>query len=144
MDNLSGKLRVFFDNLRLDPSFNPFEESWQIELGIVGDFVIRVNDKILYKEVGFCLVEFAVQISRWLKKDQLNKDFIYVTAESEEIGIVWIKYCENKWRVGSVHQEYEELSLFESEEIRRALQKYIEDLINSLPRRFREKVLRMI
>ena len=48
--------------------------------------------------------------------------------ESEDVGLVWIKADYSGWRVGSVHQEYEETNIFSLGEIKQAAQKFLDQL----------------
>lgn len=146
MDGVPCQIEIgfHFDSLKLDPSFNPFDEDWQIELGIVGDFFIRVDGKTLYQESGFCLVEFAVSVSKWLSLGDGVQDFTYTSIESDEAGLVWIKQYGDKWKLGSVHQEYNELCLFKLDQIRLAVQTYIKNLIHYVPTHLKSKVFKII
>lgn len=145
MDSIpSQKIRIYFENLKLEPSFFPFKEDWQIQLGVVGKFSIHINDKELYEEVDFCLVEFAVQVCEWLNEAYRRDDFIYTSVESDEAGLVWIKKSDGMWRIGSVHQEYEELRLFKLDEIDSSLKLFVENLIDAIPHQLKDKILRIM
>src|SRR6267142_2157664 len=85
----------------------------------------------------FCLVEFAMHISKWLREVTItNEDFVYESMESDEGGLVWIKRSGLGWRIGSVHQAYEEQKEFRLEEISIAVKEYSarlsEELFNKL------------
>jgi len=114
-----------------------FDEHWEILLHVVADFSILIDSKVLYCEQQFCVVEFALEISRWMNQvHQTGEDFIYVSIESEEIGLVWIKSNGSGWRIGSVHQEYEEANIFSLREIKGAAEKFIDQLEAEMSAKF--------
>ena len=119
-------LTFHFDSLEREGAL---DEHWEILLHVIADFSILVDSKVLYCEQQFCVVEFALDISGWLNRVHRNgEDFIYTSMESEEIGLVWIKSSDSGWRIGSVHQEYEETNIFSLEEIRDAAEQFLDQL----------------
>ena len=56
--------------------------------------------------------------------------------ESEELGLVWIKSSDSGWRIGSVHQEYEETNIFSLGEIKGAVEKFIDQLEAEMSAKF--------
>jgi len=135
MDSVSNTLRFEFEITTNDAT--SLKEPQQLLLGIVGNFAVRVDEKTLYEEVEFCLVEFAMHISKWLREVTItNEDFVYESMESDEGGLVWIKRSGLGWRIGSVHQAYEEQKEFRLEEISIAVKEYSarlsEELFNKL------------
>ena len=123
MDSISGTLKFHFELTTTDAT--NLKEPQQLLLGIIGNFAVRVGEKPLYQEAEFCLVEFAMQITKWLSEVTItNEDFVYTSLESEEVGLVWIKRSGAAWRIGSIHQEYEEYKEFSLEEISNAVEEY--------------------
>jgi hypothetical protein len=98
-------------------------------LRIVGDFSIRVDSRILYVESEFPFVEFATQLTKWLAAGG-QQDFSYDSVESDDPGLVWFRRSGEQWKVGSIHQTYEENGTFSFDEIRQAGQQFIDTLIN--------------
>jgi hypothetical protein len=129
---MSSAKHVIFrlSNLRRDGARN---ESWQILLRVVADFSILIDSKCLYSEREFCVAEFALAISRWLDRvGKSGEEFMYESMEAEEVGLVWIKPYDSGWHVGSVHQEYAEMNVFNLEEIRRPAEEFLNQLENEM------------
>ena len=115
-----------FESLERDGALS---DDWQILLRIVADFYILVDSKVLYREQQFCVAEFAAALSKRLSiVNQTGEDFIYESMESDEVGLVWVKAHGSGWRIGSVHQEYEEAQTFSLEEVRNAAEKFMNQL----------------
>jgi len=131
MDIVSSKINIIYKFS--DQEFFRLKENWEIFLRVVGNFRIEVNGKVLYSEVEFCLVEFAVQIAEWLRQIETNEvDFEYCSMESEDPGLVWVKKKNNGWIIGSVYQQHEEINIFDMEDIRKVFSGYIEMLKQDL------------
>jgi hypothetical protein len=132
----SNKSLAFqFDSIK---QINELNDDWEIMLYIEADFFVLVDSKVLYSEQYFCVVEFASALFRWLDKvDKTEEDFIYESMDSDEVGLVWIKQNESGWRVGSVHQNYEEARTFNLDEIKEACKKIFYDLNNELSAKFK-------
>ena len=91
--------------------------------------MISVDGQVLYSEVEFCLVEFAVQVLQWLQRAKAtDQDFSYSSVESERPGLVWIVERNGKWQIGSICQEYSEEGLFTLDEIFAAVEAYVNKL----------------
>jgi hypothetical protein len=129
------KLEIEFNGLSFDgnqPSY-----SWQVVHRFVGNFMISVDGQVLYSEVEFCLVEFAVQVLQWLQRAKAtDQDFSYSSVESERPGLVWIVERNGKWQIGSICQEYSEEGLFTLDEISAAVEAYVNKLKGELVREF--------
>ena len=124
-----------FESLECDGALN---DDWQILLRIVADFYILVDSKVLYREQQFCVVEFAVALSKWLSSvGHTGEDFIYESIESEEIGLVGVKAHGSGWRIGSVHQENEEAHTFSLEDVRTAAEAFMNQLAKEIRVKFR-------
>lgn len=112
-------IRFEFSNLHTDPPV--LSHPHDAVLGVVGNFVIVVRDKILYSEVDFPLVEFARELKAWLERvGEKQHDFEYDSAEAAEPGLVWVRQEESGWRIGSIAQEYPEMTTFSIPDIRSA------------------------
>jgi hypothetical protein len=129
------KLEIDFNDLSFDGSQPSY--SWQAVHRFVGNFTISVAEQVLYSEVEFCLVEFAVQVLQWLQRARAaNHDFSYSSVESEHPGLVWIVERNGKWQIGSTYQEYSEEGLFTLDEISAAVEAYVNKLKSELFREF--------
>jgi hypothetical protein len=127
-------LTFLFDSLERDGTL---DEHWEILLRVVADFSILVDSKVLYREQQFCVVEFALDISRWMNQvHHTGEDFIYMSMESEESGLVWIKANDSGWQVSSVHQEYEETNIFSLGDVKDATEKFLARLEAEMAERF--------
>ena len=131
MDSVPGKIVFKCSVTSADSS--SLRERWQVLLGVVGDLSVEVCGRTLYREVEFPLVELAVDLSKWLQKvEKTNESFVFASMESEEPGLVWLRCEDERWRVGSVHQEYEEKRTFSLCEVASAARAYIDRLTDTL------------
>lgn len=123
MDGVSKEVKFTFADVTSDGSL--LKDPWEVYLRIVGSFCVVVDDHLLYAEESFCVVEFATKSQLWLRRvAETQEDFVYTSQESEEAGLFWIKRSGRGWRIGSVHQEYEEPSTFDLESLATALSEY--------------------
>lgn len=128
-------IRLEFRDLHTDPP-NLSGESEAI-LGVVGTFELRVRDKLVYAEVDFPLVEFARACNLWLKEARVSEeDFEFESMEATEPGLVWMRREGDGWRIGSILQEYPEMTIFSINQIEAA----IVDFSKRLMRDAREKL----
>jgi hypothetical protein len=103
MDSVSREISFRFEDLRLDHGRVPVEP-WALLLWIVGEFSIKTDQRVVYMESEFCVVEFAAHAVRWLKASGGPRpDFVYDSMESDESGLVWIRQVRGGWYAGSVH-----------------------------------------
>lgn len=139
MDGISNQISFNFEISNADiPNLTQY---WQIVSGVVGDFSITVHDKVLYKEKEFCLVEFAVQATQWLKDAAYTgADFSYTSMESENEGLIRIKKDNQGWSVSALYQEYQEANSFSFAEISKAINDYVCNLERLLPDNLKDKV----
>ena len=100
-----------------------------VELFVDADFFVEARGRLLYHEVDFTVLELAVFLHLWLRGlPKAEEDFVYTSTESAEEGNLWIKKADAGWRVGSVHQEYEETTVFDLREVRLACEAYVDRL----------------
>lgn len=120
-----------FNSVKIE---RPYDGSpWPFILGITGQFEICIGENVLYSEEEFCLVEFAVDISEWLLSSSCpDGDFEYESTESSEYGLINIRRSNCKWKLGSIHQLYDEWRAFKLIDIRSATQSYIHRLCSTL------------
>lgn len=82
MDSLPSSVEFRFSQLKIEDSIAGIGnlENWQLLLGIVADFSIRINGQTFYEEFEFTVVEFAASAMKWLRN---SGDFEFTSMESE-------------------------------------------------------------
>lgn len=82
MDNSPSNVEFQFSQPKLEDNSAHIEnlEDWQLLLGVVADFSIRLDGKTFYEELDFTVVEFAASAMKWLRK---GGDFEFTSMESE-------------------------------------------------------------
>jgi len=120
-------MKFEFSNVRTD---GELRTKWDALLRIVGDFAFWVRGRVLYKEVDFCLVEFAIAMTNWLAiAPLLRPDFIYTSLESEIEGLVgFTRLGPGSWRVSAAYQDQPSTDSFTTEELEAAALTYISAL----------------
>ncbi len=117
-------MRFAFEGARLERG----EARWSYDLllGVIATFEVRVGDRLLYREEMFPIVELCVALRQW-RRDSLprRQAFVFQSLESDEAGLVWIRPDDGGWRVGSIHQEYPELRRWSDDEIGRSLNDFV-------------------
>ena len=98
---------------------------------VTADVSILVNERRLYAEVDFPIVELAAALSQWCdSSDGYQPDFEFDSMSTPEPGWVWIRRADSGWRVGSSYQNYAELTEFTSDTICLAVSKLVERLVS--------------
>lgn len=70
---------------------------------IEGTLIIKVKNKIIFKEEDLLLLEFAIYLKQWLDRDE-KQNFSYSSMEFEEKNILtFAKEKDNLWRINSVY-----------------------------------------
>jgi hypothetical protein len=103
---------------------------WDALLRVVGDFALLIRGRVIYREVEFCLVEFAIALANWLAvATDLGPDFVYTSLESETEGLVrFARLGPGNWRVSAAHQDEKALVSITTGELGEAVLAYIRDL----------------
>lgn len=124
-------MRLEFSNVHFE---REIRTKWDVLLRILGDFAVSVGGRIIYREVDFCLVEFAVALGNWLViATDLGPDFVYTSLESETEGLVrFTRLTPGAWRVTAAHQEQEAVVSLTTIEVKDAALAYIGELRTSL------------
>lgn len=113
--------------MRLEDGHRP--RPYDLLLGLVATFQIVVGTVILYTEMDLPIVELAVALKNWLRRDfGERKAFEYVSVEADESGIVWIRPEDDGWRIGSIHQDFVDPTIRSDEEIASIAQTFINDV----------------
>jgi hypothetical protein len=99
-------------------------------LGVSANFEIRVDGRILFSEPMFPVVELRVALKQWLEDGfKRHNDFEFESMESEEAGIVWLRYQNSGgWRIGSLQQEYLEIQTLSDVAVRDVVNDYVRDI----------------
>ncbi len=97
---------------------------------VVGDFDIRLNGSVLYREAEFCLVEFGVAVAKWLAVGtDLGPNFEYTSIESDVEALVrFSRLRPGNWKISAAHEDFESLEPVTTVEIREAVQGYLRRL----------------
>jgi hypothetical protein len=120
-------MKLEFSNVHYD---GKIPTKWDVLLRIVGDFALWVGGRVIYQEVEFCLVEFALALGSWLTvATDLGPDFVYTSLESETEGLVrFTRLKPGTWRVSAAHQDQESTDLLTTAELKSAALTYIRDV----------------
>ncbi len=97
-------MKLEFSNLHVDGEIRSRSD---VLLQIVGDFALWVGDRLIYREVEFCLMEFAGALASWLAMaTDVGPDFVYTSLESETVGLVrFTRLNPGMWRVSAADQD---------------------------------------
>ncbi len=100
----------------------PIRNRWDLLLGVVATFRILILGEVIYEEHLFPIVELRAQLARWLVSGfPLAEDFEFVSMESDEPGLVWIRaQPSGDWRVGSAQQDKPSPALLVREDVAEA------------------------
>ena len=127
-------IRFEISDLVADP--RPPTDRIELVANVEANFSIMVDDRLVYQEVSFPVVELAVALHQWLAhRGPDNPDFEFESMSAEEPGLVWIRWAGSGWRVGSIDQEQPELTVFDQDEIHAS----VEALTKHLAQRIQEK-----
>jgi hypothetical protein len=100
-------------------------------------FEINADETVLYVEDDFPVVEFAAELTDWVRSDfESGKDFEFDSMSTAETGWVWIRRNASGWRVGSLHQDRADPVVRSDLEIRTAAAAFIESLKGSAAKQF--------
>ncbi|MGH3865453.1 MAG: hypothetical protein ACRDQ4_04800 [Pseudonocardiaceae bacterium] len=102
-------------------------DKFDLLLGITAEFEVIIDDRLLYRELLFPIVELRAQLELWLEASlPRGEDFEFQSMESDEPGFLWFRFQEkNRWRIGSIYQEYPELRTLTDEDISNIINKFI-------------------
>lgn len=120
-------MKFAFANIHYD---GPLATRWDVILRIVADFSIVLGRSVLYSEVEFCVVEFAVQLAEWLGRLGSGRPpFVYTSMESDVEGLVrFTPTGPDQWCVAAAHQTHREARTFTTDELRRTALEFIHEL----------------
>lgn len=93
--------------------------------GLEADFRIVTTRGTLYEEPSFPILELAQDLLKWLHDGFVtHTSFEWDSMQTPEPGWVWIRREGDGWRVGSINQEFPDITLWRSAEIERAIRNF--------------------
>lgn len=79
-------------------------DKYDLLLGVEGTLRLTVENRLIYSELMFPIVELRDALSSWLRG--IGTDFEFISMESDEPGLVWFRQQPSgRWKVGSIHQD---------------------------------------
>lgn len=131
MDSIPGAAMIELNFSAMHQDGPSLESEVERLLRIVADVLLSVDGRALYSEGDVPVVELASQLSQWLVEGGTRGDFSYESMESDTPGLIWIKRGTSGWRIGSVHQEYEETREWPLSDIDAAMGRFVARVIDS-------------
>jgi hypothetical protein len=108
---------------------------YDLLLGVVATFEIRVDGRLLFSEVLFPIVELCVAMKRWSAAAMASSEaFEFESMDSDEVGLVWFRPEGDGWRVGTLNQEYPEARVWTTPEVREMVEEFVEEVEDWLTR----------
>lgn len=102
---------------------------YDLLLGVVATFEIEVDDRLLYSEVMFPIVELCAALKHWMAEAMTVREPLeFQSMESDEAGLVWIRPQDGGWRIGALDQEYIEMATWSDDQIVEVGEKFIDDV----------------
>lgn len=99
---------------------------YDLEIGVTATLSLRVAERIIYQEVLFPIVELRIALDRWYRRGADTSDFEFVSMESDEAGLVWLRRQPSGcWRAGAVHQDAPGLEEFDWNQVVAAIERYV-------------------
>ncbi len=114
-------------------------ESWQLLLRINAVFQILINEKIVYHEVEFPVLEFAATAYAWLHNHQ--KHFLFTSMESAEEPLLVFERLESDEFILQALGQY--FGPFSGVALRINLEMFYHELILAIERSFQIDVRRL-
>jgi hypothetical protein len=112
-------LGIQSDRVRLEHAADVF-------IGVTGRFELVADEKLLYAEDDFPVVELAAELHDWLRTGFAARvDFEFDSMSTPEPGWVWIRDAGAGWRLGSLHQTRADAVVRSDHEVRRAVERFI-------------------
>lgn len=120
-------LSLDFDQARFER--NSVRADYDLEIGVTATLSLRVAEKVIYQELMFPIVELRVALDRWARQGPDTSDFEFVSLESDEAGLVWLRrQPSGSWRAGSIHQDTPAMKEFDWRQITTAIERYMADV----------------
>jgi len=95
---------------------------------VVGDFTIKINDKIFFSEPYFPVMEFIRTLERWDKTNNM----IYNCIETEDNPLISFITSKNGWKIKSPWQLFECNDFFTQKELLESINKLTESVKRQL------------
>jgi len=120
------------DNIIKDPESSKLKDDWELLINIEGDLKVYLNGALFFSAPMMTIVEFAVELKKWLKKP-VGSSFKYETIDDDEENIFNIKaISENLYTFNSAWQEAEFTDSFEREEVIDFVNNYINFVVSAV------------
>lgn len=118
-------MRLEFLNARLER--DPVRGPYDLLLGVVADVTWTVGDRVLFTEELMPVVELALALRGWLDRGLPNGDELsYDSIEADESGLIWSRPEGAGWRVGALHQEYPEVTVWSAADVAQLFGDFVE------------------
>ena len=92
-------MRMTYDRLSMDELRGSTQADYLIALD--GHFQLLVDERAVYDEPGFPVVELAWSLHNWLRNHP-HVDFEFDSMSYEEVGSLFIRKIDSGWEVGSI------------------------------------------
>jgi hypothetical protein len=113
------------------------KDRFDLLLGVCAELTVRVDNRVLYEEPDFPVVELALQLAGWSRTGlQDHTDFEFESMESDEPGLIWFRAADNGYRIGSLYQDFPAMTIWDCDRVRQV----VEGFVTELQRRCREEL----
>jgi len=120
-------------------------DRWDLLVGVIGDLSILVGDRVLYQEPYFPIVELALGMLSWLQDGFSHRGpYESTLLDSEDVGMVWIHPHGAGWQIGSIYQQYAEITAWSDESIRSMVLSFATEVRDRSPVTVRAAVRRLL
>jgi len=118
---------LHFTDTRLErPSVR---DKFDLLLGVVATLEVRFADRLLYREELFPIVELRAELGRWLSGAyHRHENFKFRSMESDEDGLLWLRWVGDGWRIGSTQQEYPEIRTLSDAEVSKLVCNFMQEV----------------
>jgi hypothetical protein len=126
---MDDALRISYTDIELHST--KFKKDWDILTNIVANLNIEIGSHLLFCEEGFCVVEFATILSKWLRACQQENtinNFSYNSIEYEKVDLVKFERKANSWHASSSLSEENKPLLVDIHQVRNESQRFINEL----------------
>jgi hypothetical protein len=120
-------MRITFRDARLER--HVLRNRYDLLLGAVATLEVLIGDRSLYEEVTFPIVELALALKKWSQVDlPRHLAFSFTSLESDEDGFLWFRPESTGWRIGSMYQEYAEMSIWSDNVVREVVDEFVHEV----------------
>jgi len=113
----------------------------ELEAGVQADFAIVVNDRVLFRDEYFNVLEFLLAIVQWLRTGvEKGEDFEFASMDCEDAGLVFVQRRPGGWRIGSIHEETADENSHPLDDIRDSVRCLIDRVLDGVPNKHRMRI----